>query len=279
MIKVLTTFTILFSSFVYASDIKIINIGAATSPTALFANAYSKNLSIPNTFVPAKSCKDAMAIAEKEDSVMIVPNDIYLQSLRLGQECSPKLEPSKILLMSDAYFEVCKKSGSNVTLRDKGVTVGRASVHPIREWAADFNKRNSTSVKGIAFSGSRTVLTGVLNGDVNWGVIAREIAEPAVKEGKIECPYNTEASSIKSLHRSFDMINEEYVLKYLLITNIKNPVILEDLRRAAKNPKFLEYLSESKHSNIVTEVSKNHVDLYLKSISDLNLLLDSFNHK
>ena len=271
--------TMLFSSFAQAADVKVINIGAATSPTALFANAYSKNLSISNTFVPAKSCKDAMAIAEKEDSVMIVPNDIYLQSQRLGQECSPKLEPNNILLMSDAYFEICRKSGNKTTFRDKDVTVGRASVHPIKEWTADFNKRNNTSVKGIAFSGSRNVLTGVLNGDVSWGVIAREIAEPAVKEGKIECPYNTEAASSRSLHRFFGMINEEYVLKYLLITNTKNPAVLEDLRRAAKDTRFLEYLTESKHSNIVTEVSKKHIDLYLKSLADLNLLLDSFNNK
>jgi len=276
MKKILLSSVFLLSATAYASDIKIINIGAATSPTAMFVNAYSKNLEIPNTFIPAKSCRDAVAIAEKEDSVLLIPNDVYLQAQRLNQPCGLNLDTHKILVMSDAYFEVCRKTGSDKTLRSPGTTVGRASVHPIKEWAADFNKRNRTSVKGIAFSGSRTVLTAVLNGDADWGVIAREIAEPAVKEGRIECPYDTEATSTKSLHKSFNMINDEYVLKYMLITNVKDPKILSALRKAARDPRFLDYLKESKHSNIVLEVTQKNIDLYLKSIRDLSMLLDSY---
>jgi hypothetical protein len=264
----------LFSSAVFANNVKIINIGAATSPTAMYANAYSKNLEIPNTFIPAKSCKDAMAIAEKESSVLLIPNDIYLQARRLGQECSPKLNPKNIIAMSDAYFEVCRKAGSTKTLKTPGVTVGRASVHPIKEWETDFNKRNNTTVKGVGFSGSKTVLSAVLNGDADWGVIAREIAEPALKDGRIECPYNTEAASPRSLHRYFNMINDEYVLKYMLITTTTDPKILESLKAAANHPKFLEYLKESKHTNIFTNPTSVEIESYLKSVEQLNLLLD-----
>lgn len=260
-----------------AADIKIINIGAATSPTAMYASAYAKNLDIPNTFVPAKSCRDAMALAEKEPSVLLVPNDIYLQSKRLGQECSPKLDPTKILITSDAYFEVCKKSGSTKTLRSENVTVGRASVHPIKEWEYDFNKRNGTSVKGVAFSGSKSVLAAVLNGDADWGVIAREIADPAIKEGRIECPYNTESASDKSLHKQFNMINSEYVLKYILITNISDEKTLASLRKAAENPRFLSYLESSKHSNITVKPTQKQVNSYLESVNQLELLLDNYN--
>jgi hypothetical protein len=267
----------LLSFSAFADDVKIINIGAVTSPTAMYANAYAKNLQISNTFVPAKSCRDAMAIAEKEPSVLLVPNDIYLQAQRLGQECSPKLTPSKILITSDAYFDICKKPGSDKTFNSPNVTVGRASVHPIKEWEYDFNKRNSTSVKGVAFSGSKTVLAAVLNGDADWGFIAREIAEPAIKEGRIECPYNTEASSPKSLHKKYSMINEEYVLKYILITNVTDESLLKSLKAAAANPAFLDYLKASKHTNISTNPTQTQVDSYLKSVDQLNVLLDSYN--
>lgn len=279
MKKYITVVLSLFSSVAIASDITVINIGSATSPTAMYANAYAKNLSMSNTFVPAKSCRDAMAIAEKENSVLLVPNDIYLQAKRLGQECSPRLDPKNVIVMSDAYFEVCRKPKSTITLRSPNVTVGRASVHPIKEWEADFNKRNNTSVKGVGFSGSKTVLAAVLNGDVDWGIIAREIAEPALKDGRLECPYNTEAASPKSLHREFSMINDEYVLKYMLISTATDPKVLESLKLAAKNPKFLEYLKESKHTNVSTTPTASDIDSYLKSVEQLNLLLDTYNQR
>lgn len=279
MKKTLLTTLSLLSFSAFADSVKIINIGAATSPTAMYANAYAKNLQISNTFVPAKSCRDAMSIAEKEKSVLLIPNDIYLQAQRLGQECSPKLDPTKILITSDAYFEICRKPESNKTFNSPDVTVGRASVHPIKEWEYDFNKRNNTDVKGIAFSGSGTVLTAVLNGDVDWGFIAREIAEPAVKEGRIECPYNTEASSPKSLHKKYSMINNEYVLKYILITNVTDKSLFNSLKSAAANPAFLNYLKASKHTNISTDPTQIHVDSYLKSIDQLNVLLTEFDQR
>ena len=263
-----------FATVAQAADVQIVNIGAATSPTALYAQAYSKNLTIGNQFVPAKSCRDAMAIAG--DSVFLVANDIYLQARRLGQECSPPMRAENILAMSDGYFEVCRKKGSAKTLRDPGVIVGRASVHPIREWASDFNKRNKTTVKGVGFSGSKSVLAAVLNGDADWGVIAREIAVPAVKEGIIECPYNTEAASARSLHREFSMINDEYVLKYMLVANTKDPKILAALKKTAQDPRFRQYLEASMHSNITLQPTQKNVDQFLSSVSDLNRLLDSY---
>lgn len=260
-----------------ASDVQVVNIGAATSPTALYTQAYSKNLAIGNRFVPAKSCRDAMDIANSaEHSVFLVANDIYLQSQRLKQECSPSLKPEHIIAMSDAYFEVCRKSGSTKTLRTPGVVVGRASVHPIKEWTADFNSRNRTSVKGVGFSGSKSVLAAVINGDADWGVIATEIAEPAVKEGSIECVYSTNSASAKSLHREFSMINNEYVLKYMLVANTRDPKILAQLKKSAQDPRFLEYLAHSRHTNVTTQPGKKDVDKFLESVADLNRLLDSY---
>lgn len=264
----------LFAASAQAADVQIVNIGSATSPTALYAQAYSKNLAMNNRFVPAKSCGDAMTI--KGDAVFLVANDIYLQARRLGQECSPPLSAKNVLAMSDGYFEVCRKRGSTKTLRDPGVVVGRASVHPIREWTADFNQRNRTTVKGVGFSGSKSVLTAVLNGDADWGVIAREIAQPAVKEGTIECPYNTESASPRSLHREFSMIADEYVLKYMLVARTTDAKVLAELRRTAQDPRFREYLETSLHSNIVTQPTQNHINQFLKSVTDLNRLLDSY---
>jgi hypothetical protein len=186
------------------------------------------------------------------------------------------MRPATVLAMSDGYFEVCRKKGSAKTLRDPGVVVGRASVHPIREWTADFNQRNRTTVKGMGFSGSKSVLTAVLNGDADWGVIAREIAVPAVKEGTIECPYNTEAASARSLHREFSMIMDEYVLKYMLVANVKDPKTLAELRKTAQDPRFREYLDASMHSNITLQPTQEHINQFQKSVSDLNRLLDSY---
>lgn len=261
-----------------AGNLKIINIGAATSPTAVYVNSYAKNLNLTYEFLPTKSCKDAVQISLKSDSVVVLVNDVFLQAAKLGQACfnDVRLKPENVIFTSSAYFEVCKKTGSEKTLKTPGVIVGRASVHPIKEWEYDFNKQNNTSVKGVGFSGSKTVLAAVLNGDADWGVIAREIATPAIKDGRIECPYNTEANGDRSLSKHFDMIHSEYVLSYMLIANTKDPALLKTLKKAASDPKFLAYVKTSEHININTNPGKSEVDAFFKTVDDLSELLKHY---
>ena len=269
-------FSLLLVSTVATAETTVVNIGAATSPTALYAQAFAKNL--PNSkFITVKNCAEATEVARNNsNAVFVLVNDIFVQSQRLNQECNLPITTTSIVAMSDAYFEICRKSGNAKSLLVPNIIVGRASVHPIKEWQADFNKRNQASVKAVGYSGSKAVLAAVLNGEVDWGYIATEIAEPAIAQGTIECPYNSNASSPRSLHRSYDMQMNEYVLKYALVTTSKDASIVKELRAAARNEQFLNYLTVSRHANLVITPTDYNIDSFYQSVKSLNLLLDTY---
>lgn len=272
-------FVLLAAMFVGVAqaDVTVVNIGATTSPTALYAQAYSKNLTVPNKFISVKNCQEAVDVVKNESNVVvIVANDIYLQNRRIGMECSFPITPKTVVAMSDAYFEICKKPGAATTFRTPNVRVGRASVHPIREWELDFNYRNQTTVKGVGFSGSKTVLAAVLNGDVDWGYIATEIAEPAVQQGQIECPYNSNAQSKRNLGNEFAMLNNEYVLKYLLVGLSNDTKVLSAMQDAAANKNFQNYVTTSRHQNFTTSATFKDIERFMHSVRSLDALLDTY---
>ena len=259
------------------AEVVVVNIGATTSPTALYAQAYAKNLVAPNKFISVKNCQEAVNVVTNESHVVVVvANDIYLQNRKLGTDCSFNITPKTVIAMSDAFFEICKRPASTKTFRTPNVRVGRASVHPIREWELDFNYRNQTSVKGIGFSGSKTVLAAVLNGDVDWGYIATEIAEPAMQQGQIECPYDTNSQSRRNLGNEFAMLNNEYVLKYMLVALTNDNQTLTQIRDAAQNVNFQNYVTSSRHQNFTYSPTFKDIDKFMTSVKSLNALLETY---
>lgn len=259
------------------ADVVVVNIGATTSPTAMYAQAYAKNLQVPNKVISVKNCQEAVNVITNEPHVVVVvANDIYLQNRRLGTDCTFAITPRTAIAMSDAYFEICKRPASTKTFKTPNVRVGRASVHPIREWELDFNYRNQTSVKGIGYSGSRAVLAAVLNGEVDWGYIATEIAEPAVQQGQIDCPYDTNSQSRRNLGNEFAMLNNEYVLKYMLIALSNDNQTLTQMRGAAQNVNFQNYVMASRHQNFTYTPTFKDIDKFMTSVRSLDALLETY---
>ena len=92
--------------------------------------------------------------------------------------------------------------------------------------------------------------------------------------------------SILNNYYIFDPANRVVVIpggiqreKLVLITNVTDESLLNSLKSAAADPAFLHYLKASKHTNISTSPTQIHVDSYLKSIDQLNVLLTAFDQR
>ena len=157
--------------------IVVVNGGKSTSPTSVFAKSYVSAYQEGN-FQLGKNCDDTQKVAQQHpNSVRLLTNDHIASAIRRGETCDTNIDPTRIVLVAENHFQVCRLPATSKKLTDAGVTLGRASVHPVEAFNADFNASNpGVDLKTIPFKGSKNVLQAVLNGDIDWGIIASSIA-------------------------------------------------------------------------------------------------------
>jgi hypothetical protein len=256
------------------ADTKVINIGPAVGPTAIYAQSFAKNLKLPNEFVTAKDCGSAVKMVEgTKDSVFLLPHDLITTARKLGDKCWETIDPKQVIVFSEAYYDICKLPDNKTTLRTPGVKVGRASVHPVKEWGDDFNAQNNTSVVSIGLPSSRFVLQAILSRDLDYGVVVRSMSAPAIKAGQIECPFSTDETSDRALSKSFKMKVNNFPLSNMLVANTSDPAVLADLRQAAKSEAFQNFLREGETAYSTTNATDADVKRFKKAVDELYLYI------
>jgi hypothetical protein len=94
------------------------------------------------------------------------------------------------LIQAGVSYYVCGRPGFTLP-KDRDITFGAISLLPIKSVFSELNN-NTTGYKFkyVGFKGSSGVMQGVVNGDVDLGVIAVTVADPAIKVGSVECHYS-----------------------------------------------------------------------------------------
>ena len=252
------------------ADIKVISISPAVGPVAAFAQAYQKNLKGASSFVPVKDCETAMNMVAKADhAVVLLPHDLISTAKRLGDKCWTKFEPKQVVLYSEAYYDFCRLPNNTKQLTDAGTKLGRASMHPVQEWNKDFNQRNNAQLTSVGLTSSRQVLSAVLSGDVDWGLIVQSLSSPAVAAGQIVCPYSTDVKDSNSFHKTYKVYKENYPLSNLMFANTKDVKVLEDIKQAANSADFQEFLRKGKTTYWTTSVTDQDINRFLQAANDL----------
>jgi len=249
--------------------IVVVNGGTSTSPTSVFAKSYVSAYQ-EGDFQLGKNCDDTQKVAQKySNSVRLLTNDHIASAIRRGEACDTNINPNRIVLVADNHFQVCRLPETSIKLTDAGVTLGRASVHPVEAFNADFNASNpGVDLKTIPFKGSKNVLQAVLNGDINWGIIASSIATPMIEQDKIVCEYDTTpkgSATGKSLNDHFNLNLDGFMLKYMLVAENTKTVTIDELKKAANSAEFQMYLVKGGFYNISTNVTASHVADIVKS--------------
>jgi hypothetical protein len=270
-VSLLTTMTL---ASVAQAQVKVINIGPAVGPTATYAQAFQKNLKGPSEFITAKDCGAAVKMVESnKDSVFLLPHDLITTARKMKDQCWENIDPKNVVVFSEAYYEVCRLPDNKTTLLTPGVKLGRASVHPVKEWGDDFNQQNKASVNSIGLASSRTVLQSLMSKDIDWGVIVRPVALSAINSGQIVCPFDTNDKSERALSKTYKMKVTNFPLSNIMVANTKDPKVMADLRQAAKSADFQQFLKTGEHAYISTDVTAEDMKKFNKAVEELYLYI------
>lgn len=262
--------TLSASVFAQSTEIKVISVGPAVGPIATYAQAFAKNIKGANSYVAVKDCGAAVKLVQATpNSAYLLPHDLITTARKMGDRCFENIDFKNVVVFSEQYYDFCKLPDNKTTLTTPGVKLGRASVHPVKEWGDDFNRRNNASVVSIGLPSSVSVRQALLAKDIDWGVIVSSISVPAMKAGQLVCPFSTNVDSPKSLSKSYFMKINNFPLSNIMVANTKDPAVLEDLRQAARSAGFQEFLKNNETAYQSTNVTQKDMDRFMKAVDEL----------
>ena len=226
-----------------------INGGSRTSPTTSFVQLMSTNTNDRSSVRLTQDCSSAVDLARSTaDSIALVTVDQAFSLQRSSGRSCTDIADATVLLATESYMKICRATGSTASLTDTNVTLGRASVQPVHEFVDDLNTNNNLSVVGIPMRGSGDVVTALVNGDVDLGVIAASTAATAEQSGRIECMYDTlpYERSEQSINRFYNLSIDGFLMHALLITFSNTPdQLITAVNATVSSAEFAGYLQQS----------------------------------
>jgi len=248
----------LISSLAYADEgVKVLYVGTPQAgPPVILTQSFAQNLTIPNTFVSMKDCAGALKVIDQNPNVVFFVSDMTTLTLRReGTDCMPKFKAEDVIGTVASSWHICKKVGG----RDMGqqrFTFGMSSVLPVNGVAKDFNKRNGVNAVPVALASSSQVVSALLSGDIDWGMINPGVAEPLVQEGKLECPLTVIPQGTALVGKNsyianhYDMTIPDLRCTYLLVVKSKDPKVRDAALKAAQSKGFTEFLDKTRYINV-----------------------------
>lgn len=256
-----------------AADIKIYSGAPLSATTTVYAQAYASTLGNTSLQV-TKDCGSAVEQAHKNQRALyLVSNFQIADAARSNQRCDLDINTKNVLSISSIYFKYCRLPLSKKTLTTPNVTIGRASMHPISAFTKDFNSNNNASVTVIPYKGSKDIVTAVLNGDIDYGLISLDVADPIEQQGKVVCDYDTTekgSATRKSLNDHFNLKLNGFALKFILVAvGDFTPSDLKQYKDAFNSSEFQQYLKNNYYFDIVKSVTDSDIKLLNRNITDL----------
>lgn len=266
--KLLALATLMFSTLVLADEkLKVLYVGAPQSgPPIILTQSLAANLTVPWEFVSMKDCEGALRVIEQEKNVLFLMSDVTtMTGVRQKEECHPKqLKAKDIVGYTASSWHLCKKAGSNAKIGGDKFSLGVASILPVTGMVDDFNKLNGAKATGIALPSSAQVLTALLNGDIQWGMVNPGISEPAIDEGKLECPMTfipqgtAKLPKEKFIGNYYKMTVPFLYSAYFIVIKSPDTRIRVDVDKAVSGAKFNEFLTKSRY--VGTKVGLGNFD-------------------
>lgn len=247
-------FALLAGTATADEKIKVMFLGLPqVGPTVIHAQALGKHFSEPTTFVSMKDCAAGLDYLEKNtDVVYLMSSTNGATSKKLNIACQPKINPADIVYTSSQYFNLCRRPDNKKNIFRDRFTIGAASVVPMMGIANDYNIQNGMSMIAVPMQSSTQIVTGVINGDVDWGFIVQAIAEPQVATGKLECPYSTDPKSAGYVGRKFQLQIPDYKLKYLTILKTNDSAVRTAVAKAVNSKEHQAWLEQNRFDDIKT---------------------------
>ena len=246
-------------------DLKILYVGnPQAGPPLVQAQSFAQNIKVPSTFVSLKDCPAALQTIDKNSNVVFLVSDLNtIASTQHGENCLPKIEPKDIVYTTKSTWQMCRAGGSHAVINTRRSTIGIISILPINGFVSDFNKLNGTNLVPVALYSSAQVITSIINGDVDWGLVNPGVAGPLVEAGKLDCPYTFEPDSPKNISRFFKTSLPEMSASYVVVAKTNNPAVRAEIVKAAQSPAFAQWLTKTGYYGTkATNLSSKDIDSF-----------------
>lgn len=252
-----------------ATEHNLIFVSTPKSPGFALMQAYAANMPGAGTVRVVSDCAAAVKKLRQETNVTVLMSaDEYVVSRRLGLDCQYTLTEHNVVFMSEEYYDVCHRADRRPSLVAPDVTLGRASMQPIQGFQRQFNRDNQASLRVVGMPGSGGTLASLLSGEIDWGIIAKSVSAPALRSGKISCPYDTTPDGDRSLAKSHVLDPDHYKVMWIMFTNSDHTQAHD---QAWQHSSFQRYLSDNQHFNQTNNVQE-------KNLKDLQTWVDALWH-
>jgi len=256
--------------------ITVVNPSNKASPATVFAKSYEQALRDAQSdynveFYQASSCADADKKYKSTDNAVMVFNaDVRIASMAKGVGCDFSASAKNTTLITKSYLKFCRAPGSTKEFGTENTTVGIASVILSKGLFDDLNG-GVRKLKGVPYSGSKTVLAAVLAGDIDYGIIGAGVVNSPLKAGKIECVYDYDPSAPNFIGATLKELQVPTLPIIQMIHHNGDSAMGKAVAKAGTNKKFLDGIafngfSDTKNAGVnaddVTVVDNHIVNVY-----------------
>jgi hypothetical protein len=265
LVKCIVSVMALSAGLAQASNLTVINQSSAASPAGVYAQAVRKSLDA--SWYQSSNCTDAAnKFNSTENAVMVYNSSVAFAALNKKMENCQLDQISKssasIVLVSSSRMLVCSKPDQTKTLAVDNAKLGMASMYAVPKHQAQWNAKGG-NVTLVPYSGSITVLTALLAGDIEWGWLGESLA--LKQDDRLLCQYSTDPASDKFLGKSFPTLTiADFAINVVVYTNARDPV--QVVNRLKSDVDFQKYLVNGKNNTefLVRDVAP--VDAYVKNM-------------
>jgi hypothetical protein len=253
-------------------------------PNLTITKAFGENLKTPNEFISLNSCQASLKQVEQDDNVVyVLVNLSVFTHQRMNEACVPKFGAKDIIAVANTGWHVCRKPGG-ADITSQRFKLGAISILPGNGMVADLNKQNNLNAVHVSFPTSIHLSQGLMNGDIDWGLVSPQIAEPLMQQNKIECPY-TYMDSGTSMVSKDRYIGKHFKLKdgtpksaYIIVAKTKSDAARKDIEQAVTSEGFKKWLATSIHTDVKVGTGK-FTDQDLKNWQNEITILETLSQK
>jgi tripartite-type tricarboxylate transporter receptor subunit TctC len=191
-----TMLSIFFTTSVFAKNIEILTTSTLKGPPGVVINTISdltRNTDLKFTGKQTSGCGEAVDLFNntKEPIAIIWSDTMFKHTQTTKQNCVIDFETAKPIAVTFASYDVCVYKG--VELKNGAeLTLGNIKFNPQMSQLAHMNNNNKNiKFKSVTYEGSSSVVSALINKEINVGITATANAASAIQAGSIDCLYST----------------------------------------------------------------------------------------
>ena len=191
-----TILSIFFTTLVFAKNIDILPTSTLKGPPGVVINTISdltRNTGLKFVAKQTSGCGEAVDLFNnaKEPIAIIWSDTMFKHTETTKQNCVIDFEKAKAIAVTFSAVDICVAKGFELK-NGAELTLGNNKFNPQMSQLAHMNNNNKNiKFKSVTYEGSGSVVSALINKEINVGITATANAASAIQAGSIDCLYST----------------------------------------------------------------------------------------